>query len=45
MTFILVQIIDRVEAMILVVPAERGEKHANIQPWNYHPRDIVLHHA
>lgn len=33
-------VVDRVRVVIFVVPAERREAHANIQPGDHHARNI-----
>lgn len=40
-----VQVVDGVAPMILNVPAESGEYHANIKPRHLHARDIAINMA
>lgn len=34
------QIVDGIAPMVLNVPAEGGEAHAHIKPWELHPTDV-----
>ena len=37
------QVVDGVAPVILNVPAEGGEAHADIKPWQRHPTDVSCH--
>ena len=39
------EIVDRVEEMVLVVPAEGGETHAHVEPRRNNARNIFLDEA
>lgn len=38
-----VMVVDGIEHVILDVPAEAGEHHANVHPRHDHPRNVLLY--